>query len=80
MKTYLLFIMLLVLPLATGEVLFSDNFDGHADWSPDQTIASACYGDCLSNPDGYYGCRLQGTIFFDGPGHNSLDISGENRR
>lgn len=80
---YILLFVFIFSSSAFGDVLFSDNFDSQADWSPTQLAASiddgTCYvGDC-NIPTGYAGWRVGGSPVTP-VGNNTLNISSENAR
>lgn len=77
--TLVLFALLLP-TLSTGAILFEDNFDNHADWSPSQVNQNDCWGSsCTSQPTGYYGYHLQATVYSNTK-HNTLNIDSTNHR
>ena len=74
---------LLLCPAQEGfcAILFSENFNSHSNWSPDQSGTTECWDPCNSAPVGYEGYRVMGTIFPDGnPRHNTLNIDSTNPR
>lgn len=77
-------ILLLLLPATSfGAILFEDNFDAQADWSPTQPLATEgsieCTGSCPSVPAGYDSYRL-GKSYYNNVGDNTLNIDSTNYR
>ncbi|NLD38187.1 MAG: hypothetical protein GX654_15095 [Desulfatiglans sp.] len=85
-------IMLALSSAVQAGVLFSDNFDDHSDWSPQQPAYGGAISSrdgnairaCTGCPDGtakYAAYRVARTGFSDGRvGRNTLNITGENAR
>ena len=68
----------------TSVILFQDNFDGHADWSPTQFTASGggsveCWNNCDTAPEGYSSYRMAGSAYSN-VGNNTLNIDSTNAR
>ncbi len=86
-KIFFLFAIFFVVPsFSQAEILFEDNFDSHADWSPAQGASGeTCeIGDTCSTtiPTGYYDYRVAGEeSCSDADGsHNTLNINNFNPR
>lgn len=75
-------LLIMVIPsYSWGLILFEDNFNNQADWSPVQTLTSKdCTDNCSTLPAGYNAYRIQGSCFANGVGHNTLNIDSTNYR
>lgn len=77
-------IALLVPNVSISGVIFEDNFDGHADWSPTQgTSAIECQfgeGCPVSPPNGYVGYRIGAKGSCAEDGKNTLNIDASEQR
>lgn len=81
----ILFCLLIVLPQHSwSAVIFEDNFDNHANWSPTQSTSGSVdcweWNSCTTNlPNGYIGYRMARS-YYSNAGHNTLNIDSTNHR